>query len=113
MKKVTKKAVKRPQSVDIGGMKYKLVYATKKSCPDLKGKHGSEYYGAVCPRKHTIFIDKRCGTVEPFVLFHEIFHACIDALGVPEWQDEEIIRPLTHMIFNSMKQVGLLSEKPQ
>jgi hypothetical protein len=105
-----KKDRKWPNSVDIGGMPYRIIFSTPSKCKKGLRLKGQEVYGSVDLGRNVIYIDKRYKDAVPFVLFHEIYHACCCHAGLPALaQDEEAVRPMTHLLFNALKQLGLVT----
>jgi hypothetical protein len=111
MKKRTKvrKRVKWPKQISVGGDIYKVVYSTPKLCKDLRCRGGS-YYGCMHRSRQTIYIDKSRPS-KGFILFHELLHCAIDSIiPEPELHKEEFVRPLSHVLYNSLRDAGFLKE---
>lgn len=105
-----KKKVKRIKSVDVGGVTYKIVYSSRFKNKNLVGPEDSIYYGCVLPCKNIIVVDSNTSPdMVPFILFHELTHCAMEQTGMSiEAQDEKYVRPLTHMLYNALRQVKLI-----
>jgi hypothetical protein len=106
-----KKERKWPTHVDIGGMPFKIVYTIPNRKKRVLYLGGRELYGSCNLFTHTIHIDKRHPRLIPFVLFHEIVHACVTHADMDEVAgDESLVKPFTHMLFNAMKQLKMIAD---
>jgi hypothetical protein len=63
--------MKRPRTVEIGGLKYKIKYVKPGSCKELR----KEDTGAILQDKQKIWIDKDANdSVQLLTLIHEFLH---------------------------------------
>ncbi len=102
--------VRWPRQIIVGGDIYKIVYSTPKACRELRGNKGTTYYGCMVPATQTIYIDKfRPG--RGFILFHELLHCAINSITPgPDLDKEEYVRPISHILYNSLRDGEFLRE---
>ncbi len=110
MKKIVgaRNRIKWPKQIIVGGDVYKIVYSTPKKCSALRGNKGTTFYGCMIRKNRTIYIDKS-QSGKGFVLFHELLHCAIDSIAPePEFHKEEYVRPISHILYNSLRDAGFL-----
>ncbi len=102
--------VRWPRQIIVGGDIYRIVYSTPKACRELRGNKGTTFYGCMIRKNQTIYID-RSRPGKGFILFHELLHCAMDSIVLePDLHKEEYVRPISHILYNSLRDGGFLKE---
>lgn len=109
-KKKRKSKKVRLGEVSVGANTYD-VYLVPYDYPTLVADNKSQrYVGCIIWSAREIHLADNLPKHElPFILFHELTHAALEAAGRSQWK-EDFLRPFTHIIWSSLKDAGFISD---
>jgi hypothetical protein len=101
-----------PRSVLIGGLRYRVVLEQEMVSEEGVEILGQHDYGRL-QLKLSLAADPE---VRPFVLLHEVLHACVTVAGGDSHQEEALVAGLSHVLLQVLRDnpdlVGYLLGKP-
>jgi len=102
--------MKRPKSVEIGGLTYKIKYVRPGSCRELR----KQDTGSILQDKQTIWIDKNASdSVQLLTLLHEFLHGIAFQLYATKSLDfrEHFACSVSDALLQALQSSGLLRRR--